>query len=251
MKPNTTASGSAAAGGLPTQLDPEFDAFAENYDEALQRGLKVSGEGKEFFADGRISWLQRRLQERSHAAGAIMDFGCGTGTSTPRLLGLSGATRLIGTEVSARSLTVARRTHADRRARFELLGEFQPAGDLDLAFCNGVFHHIPIAERAGALRYVYDALRPGGLFALFENNPWNPGTRWIMSRIPFDRDAVTLSPPETRRRLRGTGFEVLHTDFLFFFPRPLAWFRGLEPGLAGVPFGAQYLVLARKPGRTA
>lgn len=246
MSLNSKQGANPAVSGLPTQMDPEFDAFAENYDEALQRGLRVSGEGKEFFAEGRIRWLQQRLREIGHAAGAIMDFGCGTGTSTERLLGLDGAVRLIGTEVSARSLVVARREHPDPRSRFELLTDYRPTGELDLAFCNGVFHHIPPPERAGALKYVFDSLRPGGVFALFENNPWNPGTRWIMSRIPFDRDAVTLAPPETRQRLKAARFEILTTDFLFFFPRPLAWFRGLEPGLSGVPLGAQYLVLARR-----
>lgn len=246
---NSTSSNSPtppSPAGLPTMLDPEFDAYAEDYDAALQRGLKVSGEGKEFFAQGRIRWLQRRLVELGHPAGAIMDFGCGTGTSTPLLLGLGGATQLVGTEVSARSLVVARREHTDRRARFELLSEYRPAGALDLVFCNGVFHHIPVAERPGALRYVHDSLKPGGVFALFENNPWNPGTRWIMSRIPFDRDAVTLSPPETRERLQAAGFEVLHTDFLFFFPRFLRALRVFEPVLSRLPLGAQYLVLARR-----
>jgi len=241
-------SGNADVSGLPRQLDPEFDAFAENYDEALQRGLRVSGEGKEFFADGRVGWLRRRLGELAHPAGSIMDFGCGTGTSSGRLLSLPGATSLIGTEVSARSLVVARREHPDIRARFALLTEYQPCGELDLAFCNGVFHHIPPSERPGALSYVLRSLRAGGLFALFENNPWNPGTRWIMNRIPFDRDAITLAPPETRRRLIGAGFEIVCTDFLFFFPRFLRCFRAAEPALCGLPFGAQYLVLARKPG---
>jgi len=234
---------------LPKSLDPEFDAFADNYDEALQRGLRVSGEGKEFFAAGRLRWLQRRLNERNHAAGAIMDFGCGTGTSTAGLLGLVGARSLVGTEVSERSLAVARRERGEPRARFELLGDYRPAGRLDLAFCNGVFHHIPPDQRAASLAFLHNSLRPGGLFALFENNPWNPGTRWVMSRIPFDREAVTLSPPETRSRLRSAGFEIVGTDFLFFFPRPLAWFRGLEPVLRGLPLGAQYLVLARRPLR--
>ena len=234
--------------GLPTAMDPEFDAYAENYDQALQRGLKVSGEGKEFFAEGRIRWLAVRLSALGYPAGGIMDFGCGTGTSTPWLMGLPGATKLIGLDVSARSIEVARRVNSDPRARFELLSQHRPVGDLTLAFCNGVFHHIPEPERPGALRYVYDSLRPGGIFAWFENNPWNPGTRWIMSRIPFDREAVTLSPPDARRRMRAAGFSILHTDFLFFFPRPLAWLRGLELALRGIPLGAQYLVLARKPG---
>jgi hypothetical protein len=47
--------------------------------------------------------------------------------------------------------------------------------------------------------------------------------------------------------LGGVGFEVLHTDFLFFFPRALAVLRRLEPALRGVPLGAQYMCVARKP----
>ena len=38
------------------------------------------------------------------------------------------------------------------------------------------------------------ALLTGGVLALFENNPWNPGTRLVMKRIPFDRNAQTISP---------------------------------------------------------
>ncbi len=230
---------------LPS-LDPQFDAFADNYDEALQRGLRVSGEGKEFFAAGRLHWLQRRLRERGVTARRILDFGCGTGTATAGLLQLEGAESLVGVDVSARSLAVARRHAADPRARFELLRDHRASADRDLVFCNGVFHHIPPEQRASALGVIHDSLRPGGWLALFENNPWNPGTRWIMSRIPFDRDARMLSAPAARTWLRVAGFEVVVTDFLFFFPRSLAWFRGLEPGLRGLPLGAQYLVLARR-----
>jgi hypothetical protein len=89
--------------------------------------------------------------------------------------------------------------------------------------------------------------RPGGLFAFWENNPWNPGTRYVMSRIPFDRDAVTLIPPEARQLLQKAGFEILRTDFLFIFPGVLKWLRWIEPSISHLPFGAQYQVLARKP----
>jgi hypothetical protein len=67
-----------------------------------------------------------------------------------------------------------------------------------------------------------------------------------MSRIPFDRDAITLTAGEARRLLRGAGFEIVRTDFLFIFPRVLSWCRGLEPLVARLPLGAQYQVLCRK-----
>jgi hypothetical protein len=70
---------------------------------------------------------------------------------------------------------------------------------------------------------------PRGIFAFWENNPWNPGTRYVMSRIPFDRDAITVSAIEARGLLRAGGFEVIRTDFLFIFPKFLSWLLFMEP----------------------
>ena len=67
-----------------------------------------------------------------------------------------------------------------------------------------------------------------------------------MSRIEFDRDAITLSPPESRRLLSAGGFEILDTTSRFFFPRSLRVFRGAEPLLSRIPLGGQYQVLCRK-----
>ena len=128
--------------------------------------------------------------------------------------------------------------------------DYQPAGDLDLVFCNGVFHHIPPLDRLDAMQFIYASLRGGGLFALWENNPWNPGTRYVMNRIPFDRDAITLSPLTGRQLVRKAGFEILQTDFCFYFPRLLRPLRPLERLLVKLPLGAQYLVLGRKPPST-
>ena len=71
----------------------------------------------------------------------------------------------------------------------------------------------------------------------------------FMRRIPFDRNAITLTPPVTRSLLRGRGFEVMRTDFMFFFPRHLSWLRPIEPHLTWLPLGAQYQILCQKPGK--
>ncbi len=225
----------------------EFDLYAGAYDEALAQGLSVSGESKDFFAAGRVRWLVRCLDRLGAQPQRLLDFGCGTGSSTPYLLELNTTCQVTGVEVSAKSLEVARRLHGSPRARFALSQEWQPQGEVDLAFCNGVFHHISLEKRAGCVDYVFKSLRSGGLFAFWENNPWNPGTRYVMSRIPFDRDAITLSCVEARRLLRAGGFEIVRADSQFYFPRMLGWLRALEPGLAWLPLGAQYQVLCRKP----
>jgi hypothetical protein len=85
------------------------------------------------------------------------------------------------------------------------------------------------------------------LLALWENNPWNPGTRYVMSRIPFDHDAITLNTRQSRRLVMAAGFEVLRTDYLFVFPHFLRWLRTLEAPLSSIPIGGQYELLCRKP----
>jgi hypothetical protein len=106
---------------------------------------------------------------------------------------------------------------------------------------------VPPDERQEQLKYIFGSLRKGGLFAFWENNPWNLGTRIVMSRIPFDRDAKTITAGAARRMLKRTGFQVLRTDFLFIFPHFLRWLRPLEALATRFPFGAQYQILCRKP----
>lgn len=225
----------------------EFDEFSADYDAALAHGLAVSGEDKNYFARGRIAWLASCLRELQHRPQSVMDFGCGVGSAVPFVLDLMAVKFILGLDISKKSLEIARRTWNSERTQFLLFSEYEPKGQIDLVFCNGVFHHIPLKERAAKVNYIYRSLRPSGLLAFWENNPWNPGTRYVMSRIPFDYDAITLSLPEARRILQAGGFEILRTDFLFIFPRILSWFRGIEPVLSGLPFGAQYQVLCRKP----
>ncbi len=225
----------------------QFSAWAEQYDDALHRGLSLSGERKEYFARGRIRWLKSQLDARHFYPKSILDFGCGTGTSTPLLQEMFEAQEVVGVDVSDRSLEVARERNPGRGVVYENSLDREPAPRFDLAFCNGVFHHIPPAQRSQALSYIWQSLVPGGWLAFWENNPWNPGTRWVMSRIPFDRDAITLSPPEARHLLTECGFHHAQLRFLFIFPHLLRAFRFLEPYLARFPLGAQYQVLCQRP----
>jgi SAM-dependent methyltransferase len=224
----------------------EFDQFAEDYDERLKQALAVTGESKEFFARGRVEWLARCLKQLHQGAGKVLDYGCGIGDTSVLLRVVLKCESVLGLDVSARSLERARREFGSR-CQFLTFPEYTPDASVDLVYCNGVFHHIPPAERAGSVSYIFQCLRPGGVFALWENNPWNPGTQFVMYRCDFDRDAVKIFPGEAARLLASRGFEILRTDYRFVFPRFLRTLRPLEDSLARIPLGAQYQVLARKP----
>jgi len=223
-----------------------FDQFDCSYEEALARGVSATGEDATFFLTERVAWFGRALRRRGVQVPRVLDFGCGTGNAASVLLSLPGAREVLGIDVSEGLLVRARAEHGGAQVRFENVNAHRADASWDAAYCNGVFHHIPVAQRAAAAKLVFDSLRPGGFFGFWENNPWNPGTRYVMSRIEFDRDAITLSPPDARRLLAGAGFDVLGTSSRFYFPRMLKVLRPLEPMLSGIPLGGQYMVLCRK-----
>lgn len=240
------------------------DAFGEfsdkaRYDGALARALSVSGESKEFFARGRIELTRAQLEARgalaanpAHRAGPrVLDFGCGIGDSTPLLRDILGAAHVVGVDPSAASIEHGRKAQA-HEANVTLLTSAQlesaeHESAFDVAYANGVFHHIPVAERVNAARSVWRALAPGGRMFLWENHAGHPGTRFIMFRCEFDDDAIPVWPHQARSLLERAGFVVEATEYRFLFPRALSFLRPLEKRLLRLPIGAQYVVVARKP----
>jgi SAM-dependent methyltransferase len=225
-----------------------FNRFAGDYDRMLAEGLALSGEGQDYFSNGRIAWLKDCCEKLHQAPQRIMDFGCGTGHAAPLLLDTFRAESIVGVDPSRKLIERANRDYRSDQIRFQSSQDYLPQGQVDLVYCSGVFHHIPVARRIGEMQYIWRVLRPGGYLAFWENNPWNPGTRYIMSRIPFDRDAVMLTASEATGLLQSSGFHIVRKDFLFIFPRVMRLLRWVEPYLAGFPIGGQYLVLARKSG---
>ncbi|MCA9132582.1 MAG: class I SAM-dependent methyltransferase [Planctomycetales bacterium] len=225
-----------------------FDAAASEYAAQLEQGISLSGEAASYFVEGRVAFLAQYLEGRMPLHGLqVLDFGCGVGNACGALRDQLHAQQVVGLDCSAESLEIARSRYPTNTFEWSLDGQTIAPQSMDVVYTSGVFHHIPPPQRQAELDKIYGWLKPGGYFALFENNPWNPATRWVMSRIPFDRDAQCLSPRETRRRLLTAGFQLELTRSLFYFPKSLRLLRVCEGLLSAIPLGAQYVVLCRRP----
>ncbi len=231
----------------PPRTSTTFDEYSDDYAQALQRGLAVSGEDRDFFAERRVAHVRFMLAARTIRR--VLDFGCGDGATCRLLAAAFPGAEVVGTDISMRSVERARARNSSSSVRFlsaqELPGlSRSPA---DLVYSNGVFHHIEPGERRATVATILGILAPEGVLALWENNPWNPGTRIVMRRIPFDRDAVPLSSRVASHLLRGSGLRIDRMDFLFYFPRALAFLRRTEPFLRRLPLGAQYCAFCTRP----
>jgi hypothetical protein len=135
---------------------------------------------------------------------------------------------------------------ADGSATMVHVSEYRASECADLALTHGVFDHMPERERAAAAVLMYRSLAPGGLFAVWQRNPWSPGAVWN-SRPAVPGGSGVLTARDTRRLLRGVGFDIVYTTSPVFFPQGLSWCQPLEPFLAPIQIGREYMVLARKP----
>lgn len=220
-----------------------FDEFVEDYEAACARGLALSGESRDYFAQQRVHHTAEAMRGFGPIR-RILDFGAGLGHTTPYLLAAFPDATVIGMDSSAASVRTANETYGGERATFVTSDQCSLVQPCDLVYSNGTFHHIDPSARVAEVRQIHALLGLRSRFALWENNPWNPGTRLVMKRIPFDRDAQTLSYREAGRMLQQGGFQVCQVQFHFYFPAALQRLRPLERFLQRVPLGAQYCVVA-------
>jgi len=225
----------------------EFDKFAEEYLATHQQNLRISGEDPDYFArykldEVRRAWSRAGLPEPA----AVLDFGCGIGASLPQLKRVFPGAKVTGVDVSPRSVEIA-------ETRFPGVAELivydggdvpLPPASQDLIFSACVFHHIDHADHPRILADLKRLLKPGGKLVIYEHNPLNPVTRYIVATCPFDENAVLIPAGRLADRLRSAGFHHVETRFTGVFPGPLRALRPLEPALHFLPIGAQYFALA-------
>ena len=234
------------------QTDPrheiDFDDYADQYQDEVRRSISFIGQEVDFFTETKARWLMALAERHVGPLSTlrVLDVGCGVGLTDRYLIGHVGS--LEGVDTSAES--VRRAARSVPRARYQAYdGGTLPyeSGRFDLVFAICVFHHVPPAERPSLAREMARVLRPGGVAAIFEHNPWNPLTRLAVDRCEFDADAILLRRGESARLLTGAGLAMAQQDFIIFAPFRSRLVASAERLLGWLPLGAQYFVAGRKP----
>lgn len=221
----------------------EFNISKADYEKQLMRGVCLSGQSREHFIRWRIRLTKHLLKESPKR---ILDFGCGEGASYPLLKEAFADACVEGYEPSEQLVSTAKALYGGQGGLFTSKIEKVKADQYDLVYTNGVFHHIKPEDRAEQLKRIQKALTSNGILAFWENNPWHIGTRIVMSRIPFDRDAQIISPACGEKLLKTIGFKRLKIISAFHFPflEKISW--SIYKWIILNKLGAQYLILASK-----
>jgi SAM-dependent methyltransferase len=231
----------------------EFDQYAAGYDAGMDNPLKAMlGESADTFVAIKLRWLLRRfpdLRDRKEEF-RILDYGCGVGTLL-RLTAEAGLrATLAGCDVASGMLDEASRhwpAHLRTPEFHQQDGARTPFAPMsfDFVVISAVLHHVAPNERADVYGELCRVLRPAGRLVVFEHNPLNPVTRYVVARTPIDRNAILLRAGEVCRGLQPF-FTNIRTNYLMFLPPRLRALEALENGVRWLPLGAQYAVTAHR-----
>lgn len=229
--------------------ESEFDKFADEYDSIHTSNIKLSGETPRFFSEYKILDLVK-LVNRYHLSKKvkIVDFGSGVGNSIEFIRKYLPTSELTCLDVSRKSLDIAKKRFSNKSEYIHFDGKKIPLNDngYDIVFSACVFHHIPKNEHDSLLIEIYRILKKGGVFVVFEHNPYNPLTRHAVNTCSFDVNAELITASQFTNKIKNTGFSDIHRSYRIFFPKLFYFFRKIEPFLKWLPLGAQYYVVARK-----
>ena len=122
-----------------------------------------------------------------------------------------------------------------------------PDQSFDAAFTIAVMHHVPPIQWLAFLKEMRRVVRPGGLIAIFEHNPINPLTQWIVRTCPIDNNAVLLSSRKLSKLVAEAKMVSIESRYILFTPLDGPRYRKFDKMIGWLPLGAQYYVSARVP----
>jgi ubiquinone/menaquinone biosynthesis C-methylase UbiE len=225
----------------------DFDNHATEYGRTLSEALRFCGAEVDQLVGYKarliLALLARQFGDPQKLK--VLDIGCGIGLIDRELV--NGVGELHGTDVSRKSLDrAAYLLPAAKFRHFE--GKQLPYSDevFDFVFAICVLHHVPPHERTAFVSDMARVTRTAGIVFVLEHNPFNPVTRHIVSRCPFDDDAVLLGCSEAANLLRYAGLSSVNSRYITFWPRRSVIVDRLEQNIGWLPLGAQYYAWARK-----
>jgi SAM-dependent methyltransferase len=225
----------------------DFDRYRSTYRQEVDHSVKFSGQDSGFFTEVKAAILIDLAERHLGRTDAldVLDVGCGVGLTDTFLRGRFRS--FEGIDVTDGVLQEAARANPWATYR-RYDGRRIPLADarVDLAFAICVVHHVDPPDRPAFVRELARVVKPNGIVAIFEHNPFNPVTRMAVSRCSFDREVVLARRSQTTAMLRAAGMEIAERPYILFFPFRARVLRTIERYLAWSPLGAQYVVVGKR-----
>ena len=206
------------------------------------RNVSFFSSDDSYFARLRILLVKKYLVREPKT---ILEYGAGIGRNLPFLMEYFPKAEIWACDISEKSIQKINKNYSSIKTFLLRDGNYLIPAVFDVIFIAGVYHHVKPALRATLTAHVQNLMGSQGELFVFEHNPYNPVTRRLVDRCPYDEDAVLLKPFELRKLLVGAGLDIKKIRYFLYFP-PFLKLNNLEKLMSLIPLGGQYFIKAIK-----
>lgn len=224
----------------------DFNESKINYVNSIDDSISFIGKNLDFFVAVKADLLKNKISELLPEVKKpqILDIGCGHGLLHSYI---SNETYTVtGVDVADEVLELARQSNPSvKYTSYDgmILPFASESFDVVITIC--VMHHVPPPQWNVFLREMRRVVKKGGIALVFEHNPYNPVTRYVVANSPLDVGVTLISSSNLKILMQQAGFRTAKSDYMFFTPFSSPMFRWLDKALRWLPFGAQYYTVAR------
>ena len=159
-----------------SQQEAEFDSFAQEYSQELEKELSacLPGNPHEYYEQYKIFYLRKIFEsqrKKSQQKLKILDYGCGIGIFAKAIFDSIPDVTIHGFDVSSKSIECVS-PELQKGNNFFTSNLDELDSDYDIAMLITVLHHVvPKSERPGVMQNIYKRLKPGGKLIIIELGP--------------------------------------------------------------------------------
>jgi SAM-dependent methyltransferase len=221
----------------------DFNTKKDVYQKTIEKSIAFSGKGLDFYTQVKAdiaNYLFPQIKSASDVTN-LLDIGCGHGLIHPLLKKCN----ITGIDTAQEVIEMAKVLNP--KVHYQSYDGQQipfPSESFDFAIITCVIHHVNPDNWNSFLTEAKRVVKKGGCILIFEHNPLNPATRYVVKNNEMDADANLISRNQLLKILGSIGIRKFKTRNILFTPFSSRFFRKLDNLLGRLPFGAQYYVLA-------
>lgn len=222
------------------QVRSQFNSLADSYSEITARQHAFFDSNTRYLQEYKVALARELVPEPK----TVLDYGCGIGLLQEYLGSYYSDAAIYAADISEDSLAHIHHNYPETKV---LNCETALQQRFDLIVVSCVLHHVPLKDRKELVKQLINALNEGGSLLIFEHNPLNPVTQYLVNTCPIDEDAILLRRSECQRLINlSEEATVSKSGYTLFFPGLLKSLRPMEKKLRWLPAGGQYFLLATK-----
>jgi len=234
------------------KINLEFDNYAKNYFKEMSHPLRniISKDG-DYFIEAKYNIIKDAFTLIKNSKDGFVAVDIGTGLGLFEHFFNKENIKIFALDLSFNMLKIGQLINPLKLKGLYFQGDALsiPLHEnfSDIVFASCVFHHLLEDEIRIVLKEMTRICKQNGLIIVFEHNPYNIITKFVVKTTKLDRNANLLKPEEIIKMMGVSKLNLIEVKYFLYGNNKVdAWVEKRIPFASKFPLGGQFCIIAKK-----